>query len=420
MVKIKNISVGGFRNLRRVDLDLNNIAALLAVNNFGKSNLISAIGFAFDFIIAPAKTRKAMMKWKKGIPLTPDLQEDNFFFTIEMENELDKEHHFIKYGFEFEWYGDNKGEGRIINEFIDTRVEERYKYMSFLKRKEGKYKQSRTVKSFKKINLLDEVLAIDLLEVFSDEEISRVAKVIKNINMSIYDQLDTSGFYDAPPFKQLQHNSVPQILYNLREKNQEKYCEFLDAVYDLFPEFSGVEIEYIKLDNIADKISTNVPFKISDGVYKMEIKSEYLNQALPIEMMSAGTKRIIWLLANLFSADYENIDLIVIEEIETSIHPKLIKSLLEIINDFSHSTQIIITTHSPLVAQYLKQETFYVGKCNKNGIAMFQRIKKIKRAELKKAALKSGMSVGEFLFDKISTPEKSSKILDIILEGNDE
>ena len=163
-----------------------------------------------------------------------------------------------------------------------------------------------------------------------------------------------------------------------------------------------------------------VQFKISDGVYKMEIKSEYLNQALPIEMMSAGTKRIIWLLANLFSADYENIDLIVIEEIETSIHPKLIKSLLEIINDFSHSTQIIITTHSPLVAQYLKQETFYVGKCNKNGIAMFQRIKKIKRAELKKAALKSGMSVGEFLFDKISTPEKSSKILDIILEGNDE
>lgn len=48
--------------------------------------------------------------------------------------------------------------------------------------------------------------------------------------------------------------------------------------------------------------------------------------------------------------------MIAIEEIEISIHPKLLKKLLEIINELSKNIGVFITSHSPRLIQYLKQD----------------------------------------------------------------
>ena len=47
---LKNITVGNFKNIAVTTLDLSKITALVSVNNYGKSNLLEAIRFGFDFL----------------------------------------------------------------------------------------------------------------------------------------------------------------------------------------------------------------------------------------------------------------------------------------------------------------------------------------------------------------------------------
>ena len=68
-MKIKSVTVGGFKNLKRSTILLENITAIISPNNYGKSNLLEAIDFGVDFISSNPKGRKNMMKWIRGIPI---------------------------------------------------------------------------------------------------------------------------------------------------------------------------------------------------------------------------------------------------------------------------------------------------------------------------------------------------------------
>ena len=91
------------------------------------------------------------------------------------------------------------------------------------------------------------------------------------------------------------------------------------------------------------------------GHGKIVYFKEYLGEneiSIPFNMISKGTRYIVvYLLKCLLCKRLEG-DLVVIEDIEYSLHPSLIGKLLEIIQGFD--VQVIITTHSPLVLDYLE------------------------------------------------------------------
>ena len=66
-MEILNISIGGFRNIRKLKIDFDSITALVGLNGYGKSNVMDAIDFAFDFIHCPSNIRVSMMSSKSGI-----------------------------------------------------------------------------------------------------------------------------------------------------------------------------------------------------------------------------------------------------------------------------------------------------------------------------------------------------------------
>ena len=142
-MKIKSVTVGGFKNLKRSTVQLENITAIISPNNYGKSNFLEAIDFGVDFISSNPKGRKTMMKWIRGIPINKSIQNDEFYFEIEMEDASLNEYRFIRYGFTFIWYRDDGNGQKITNEWIDTRPNESVRYTSFLKRDEGKYRKSK-------------------------------------------------------------------------------------------------------------------------------------------------------------------------------------------------------------------------------------------------------------------------------------
>lgn len=440
-MKINSISVGGFKNLRYTKLALDQICAIISPNNYGKSNLLEAIDFGVDFIHASRKDRKTMMGWVKGIPLCSALENSEYIFEIEFENDDLGEYKYVKYGYSFKWHRDDGTGNYITDEWIETRNSTSVKYTSYLKRKENKYRKSKSTKSFRKLELDSFQLAIDVLALIEDIEIADVIKSTQNIIYRICSSLDLRDKYQPVPFEyaeddedtlRFDDDDVPKALSKLRSKAPDQYALFEDAVFTLFPEFTDLSLNEFALTDpnlekpltvtlsgkelTPEEIEKEVPFKLREHVYRLFIKSSFLNQPMSIANMSTGTKRVIWLLANAFIANYVGTGLIGIEEIETSIHPRMIKQLLEILTETVEDTPLIVSSHSPYLIQYLKPERLYIGVPNNEGIAEFRRIQKSKLKNILSNAHDLELSVGEYLFELLSGDSDSFAILESFLE----
>jgi predicted ATPase len=81
---------------------------------------------------------------------------------------------------------------------------------------------------------------------------------------------------------------------------------------------------------------------------------------------SAGTLRVLALMTALYGGK-ESATLVAIEEPENYVHPAALQVLAENIREASPATQIIITTHSPLLLNYFSPEDVFVVKRSENG-----------------------------------------------------
>lgn len=440
-MKINSIMVGGFKNLITTRLELDGICAIISPNNYGKSNLLEAIDFGFDFIHESRKGRKNMMGWIRGIPLCSALQNSEYRFEIEFEDESLKEYRYVRYGFSFKWHRDDDMGDCITDEWLETRESTSVRYTSYLKRKEGKYRKSKNTTAYRKIELDELQLAIDALGLIEDIEIADVINTIHKIVFRVCSSLDSRDRYQPSPLEyvgdqegtiRFDDTDVPKALYRLKNKAPDLYGLFEESLSVLFPEFTSINLnEYTLTDKMLEQqmtvtvankklsdeeIEKEIPFKIREHIYRLFVKCDYMNQPLSMANMSTGTKRVIWLLANAYIANYMGAGIVGIEEIETSIHPKMMRQLLEIITEALGDTPLILSSHSPYLVQYLKPDKIYVGVPNNQGVAEFRRIQKNKMKVIISNARDMGLSVGEYLFELLSGDSDSYEMLDSFLE----
>ncbi len=439
-MKINSITVAGFKNIKKTRLELDSICAVISPNNYGKSNLIEAIGFGFDFIHESRKGRKLMMSWIKAIPLCSVIENDEYFFEVEFEDESLGDYKYVKYGYRFKWHRDDESGDIITDEWIEARENTSVRYTAFLKREESKYRKGKSTSAYRKMEIDGLQLAIDMLGLIDDIEISDVIGSIQHITFRICSSLDLRDRYQPSPLEYIEDDEetirfddadVPKALCVLQKKDPELYNLFEDAVYTLFPEFTTINLnEYtltdqqptlktitLKVDDT--EISSNresIPFRLREHIYRLFVKSDYLNQPISMANMSTGTKRVIWLLTNAFIANHFNTGIIGVEEIETSIHPKMMKQLLEVLSEALGNASLIVSSHSPYLVQYLKPERIYIGIPNSNGVADFRRIQKNKVNNLIDSAREMDLSVGEYLFELLSGDSDAYAILESYLE----
>lgn len=437
---IKSLTIGNYKNLAETRLDFNKIVSLVSTNNYGKSNLLEAISFAIDFIFASSQQRMSMMSWPGGIPLAPSLAQNEFIFMIEFDTLTKDDYRFVRYGYKFKWIDDNS-QGEITDEILETRPNESVRYTSYLKRKEGTYKAEKSKANFRKINLSNNVLAIDIIPSIDNVEIATVVDNIKELKYELCQSLELDYAFQPHPVEiELDNDKmrsldedIPKALYILSKENPNLYDLFKEIVLDLFPEIENVELKVLQVKDSAvpkikavsiitnedgDDVSkeTPVPYHINEEVYRLFIKSRYLNQPVTIHMMSTGTKRIFWLIANAVLSKHLCTNLICVDEIETSIHPKMIKSILEALTETLDNVPLIITSHSPYLVQYLKPESLYVGVPNDEGVAVFRRIKSTKENAIKRVSRDLGLSIGEYIFELLSGDKDSYNTLLTYLE----
>lgn len=433
-MKINSITVGGFKNLNTTKLNLESICAIISPNNYGKSNLLEAIDFGFDFIHESRKGRKGMMGWIKGIPLCVALENSEYKFEVEFEDEDLGEYKFVRYGFCFKWHRDDGMGDCITDEWIETRESTSVRYTSYLKRREGKYRKSKSTNAYRKIDLDGLQLAIDVLSLMEDVEIVHVINAIQKISFRVCSSLDLGDRYQPSPLEYIEDEEdairfddtdVPKALQHLKNKAPELYAMFEESLSILFPEFTAISLNEYTLTNrnvekqmmvTVAEMEKEIPFKLREHIYRLFVKCDYMNQALSMTNMSTGTKRVIWLLANAYIANYIGAGIVGVEEIETSIHPKMMRQLLEIITDALGDAPLIVSSHSPYLVQYLKPDKIYIGLPNNNGVAEFRRIQKTKMKTIISNARDMGLSVGEYLFELLSGDSDSYETLKSFLE----
>lgn len=164
-----------------------------------------------------------------------------------------------------------------------------------------------------------------------------------------------SGTYNTTRFDQLMEDFSYQYLKkveadiaNLNDDLDEKIRKdkvennFLDEAVKKFQEISGSQIKLDFLDNYE-------PFKNAFFATKKDN-----NQQILLSNLGSGYEMIFALLYSFYLARQSGKQLIVlIDEPELHLHPRLQEKFVEFLMEFSKNAQIILASHSPLLVKQL-------------------------------------------------------------------
>ena len=301
------------------------MALIYGPNASGKTNIIKAIDFLKNFIFNPPKDKEEKIK------LTPfkftDTPKDISKFVLE----------FIEDSFSF-IYEIHISDNQIIYENLKSKnlslSKPRYADV-FIRAKEIKWGSKIKIKTQEKdilklntlpnISLLSAYLRVNL-EII---EIEKVFSFFKKILPAIYPTTDLLGFVLEKLEKQeIKKEEIIKVLKN---------ADF--AIDDFDIEEKEPEIEFLEfLKNIGKEEFNN--FK------KIEIIFKHLQKyQLEFKEESLGTQRFYQLAAILVIV-FKNSYIIPIDEIESSLHPDLLKFFILIFLSNSKNSQLILTTHT--------------------------------------------------------------------------
>lgn len=418
MTQIKKITIKGFRNIGEVSINLQNITTLLAPNNYGKSNVLSALTFGFRFMKELPETRQKMMNDISHVSINKN--NAGLPFNFEIEGMLSENEDFV-YGYGFEWKRSrnmSSTDGTIVSEYLKIRknIGEHSQYNSFILRnrpEKAQYKPSLTGRCSKTLFLNSCLLAIDKLSNYDDLFFNAQLKAIMRIEVLGIDTLsDPKEHYSlgitVKEGKIVLSEWLGKYLFELKTERADDYAYLMSIIGNLVPSIESIEpvIVNVKGKNVDD----DVPFELPDQ-YDIMVKEEFNNQSTRFQYLSTGCMKILYLLVNIFKASHDHVQLLLAEELENSIHPKLLQSLLVSVEALLGETKLLFTSHSPYLSQYLSAPQIFVGLPSENGLVDFRILKTSKVKTALKIASAGNMSLGEYLFELMLDMESDPELM---------
>lgn len=414
-MRIQAVAIGGFKNISNVRLSLERITALVSLNNFGKSNVLTAIGCGLDFINRSVADKKEMMSNTNFIPLNKNMFGHNFCFELDMLTNIEGEEYQVIYGYEFAWKTDEIKEPYIVSEYLKYRpTSSGQKYTQLINRDETKslYKSSETGRCSSKIKVGSIELVVNKLLAYDGIFLASLIQKINSLKFYMENHLDAKSFYQPDPILRkglddvaITASNLPRVVYRLNEDHKEKFELLLDVYRELFPNVKDVIVKRFKINADNDPLPDDAPFVITNDLYMLFVKDERLMQPIDFAMMSDGAKRVFMILVKLVLADVSKVSLIAIEEPENSVHPSLFQEYVQIISQLVSDCKVIITSHSPYIVSYLEPSWIYVGINTNPGVADFYTFKKSGQKALKSDSERFNMSMGDYLFSLLSDCE---------------
>ena len=417
-MKIQAVMIDGFKNLSDVKITFGNITVLVALNNFGKSNVLSGIDFGLTFIKASIGDKMEMMANSNFIPINQSMQGRNYKFEIEVLTEDAGQEYRIQYGYEFSWQYDEYEVPEIVQEYLKIKLDEKgQKYSQLIVRtaKTATYKSSETGRCSSKMRVEPTELVVNKLRAFDELYHAGIIRKLNSMKFYMENNLDAKSFYRPDPIIRkgigdmtIDAENLLRVIYHLRENHKERY-ELLKNVYMLlFPDIEDIIVRQYSIKGLNNKkMPDDAPFVVANSIHVLYVKDKSLIQPIDFAMMSDGAKKVFMILTRIIVASVSNISLIAIEEPENSIHSKLFQAYMQIISQLLDDCKVIITSHSPYIVSYLNSLWIHVGMNRKSGVAEFFTFKKSGQKQLQQDAEEFNMSMGDYLFSLLADSESN-------------
>ncbi len=417
-MKIQAVVIDGFKNLSNVKIRFDNITALVALNNFGKSNVLSAIDFGIAFIKANGENKRLMMANSNFIPMNITMLGRNYKYEMEVSAEIDSVEYMVRYGFEFEWKDSIDKDPKIVWESLKVKLNEKgQKYTQLISRTvdNALYRRAETGRCSSKINVEPSELVVNKLMAFDDIYYYGIIKRLNNLKIYMENNLDVRSFYQPDPIirkgldnEMVNADNLPRIIYNLKTQYPDRFELLKDVYTQLFPDIEDVLVKQIPINGSNENnIPDEVPFIFSKFIHVLYVKDRNLSNSINFASMSDGAKRVFMILTKIIVSNVSNVSLIAIEEPENSVHPGLFQAYIRIISQLLNDCKVIITSHSPYVVSYLDPAWIHVGIHKTPGVAEFFSFKKSGAKQLQNDAVRFDMGMGDYLFSILSDSDDS-------------
>lgn len=380
-MKIKRIRAENFKSYKKVNIELNNLNFIIGGNASGKSNYVNILKFFNDIIyygLDDAILLQGGIKYlfnsnsrKNGsislyfeIDLTEEEKEISKIFTAEKSLYLPN---MLNYTLKIK--PNEKGEGyKISKEKIEIKFEQLQKNdentfaSNFYNLVINKDINGAITGNFdNELYNKDEFISLRYIERFIKREgilltnffaafaiFYRYESKIKIYNFDVNLLKSPSSIVARSELEEDGSNLVNIIQQLLKNKvKKEKLSKLIKLILPF--------IDEIKIENNVNK---SVFFKVKESYNKKEF---------PSYMLSDGTVNILAVIVALYFQDDNAV--IVLEEPERNIHPKLLSTLVSILSDVSNKKQIFVTTHNPFIIKEANLDDIYLVSRDENGIS---------------------------------------------------
>ena len=404
-MQINGFKIGGFANIKDAHLEIGEINALIAPNGYGKSNVLHAIEFGIRFLTAEDTERQQMMR-SRWLPINMNMQSQNFSFGITGSLEMEGEEFVFAYDYNFVW-AKGGDEGRIISESLKIKrsIDQRFRQMINRQQTDeclivpsasGRCNKPFVVSAFQ--------LALSAIARSSMMYLYSTAMQVFGIKIPNLETLDNPESYfsvgGGKGVGMLGGMTLSEYLYQLKQSDDDNYAILKDGLMQLLPNITEFTPEVITLPGGQRKI------------YDVKIKERFCAQPTTILQLSSGSKRIIFLFTLCIAARKQSIPMIMLEEPENSVHPRMMENLLHTLQSYASDTKILMTSHSPYLMRYLQPSQMYFGLPENDGLAHFTQIAPSKLKYLYKYAGEMELTIGEFMFDFMLDMESEHEKMD--------
>ena len=298
-MRLNKIKISGIFNLKDVEISLDDLSALIAPNNYGKSNILRAISFGVFFMEASLKRKLSLMRNRSLIPINTALEGAPFTFELEGEFSNGKETFSFVYGYSFEWWKTSKDDGKIIGEYLRMKSDDDLKFRSYINREDtdvAYYLASPTGRCSKQLPVDSNILALNKLANFDDlfyiDSIRQLNRLdVREIGTlqhpdSLFNMIAPDDDVNELSLDYPKEEKVGHYLNSLKELAPDKYALLKDVVTGLLvtiEDFEPVQINLRK--DVEEEETKNLPFRLPETFYDVRVKERYNNQYTSISIL---------------------------------------------------------------------------------------------------------------------------------------
>ena len=342
------------------------LACIYGANAAGKTKMLKALHFYMDFMLR-SFTKLEPNENIRVIPFkfNPDFQNNPSEFELILYLKEIEDRHYIRYDYNLQLTKE-----KVVYESLFY-APKGQKKLIFERSKDNKIKWGSDVTGAKKI--------IEDMARPNCSIISVGAQTQHPVLKFFYDNVYHS-------FKGMIHPLSSDDLSSYIFRKVEKDASFKKILTNLLSASDIGVINDIRViaEDIPETVISQLPIEVQEQIvkHKGKLRTPILNHSyndnnylLPLSMESAGTKKLMQLSLPLYDLIVSK-SIVLIDELESSLHQELIELFLELFLEASDNSQLLFTTHNQdlLDSGLLRDDEVWFCYKTRNGNSVYNSI----------------------------------------------